>query len=197
VKRSIAFFDFDGTITTKDTMLELIKYHHGPFKYLAGFVVLSPLLVLMKAGIVSNHYAKEKMLSYFFGGMDIAKFNSICAGFEKEVIPSLIRPKAMERIQELRKMNVEIVVVSASAEQWVRGWCDRHGITLLASCLETRNGKVTGQLDGKNCHGEEKVKRIRDLYNLEDYGMIACFGDTKGDKPMLSLGNETFYKPFR
>ena len=70
-------------------------------------------------------------------------------------------------------------------------------LRLLGTKLMTRNGKITGKIDGKNCHGSEKVCRIEERYNLSDYTDIYCYGDTRGDKPMLELGTIKFYKPFR
>lgn len=197
MSRSIAFFDFDGTITTRDTMLELIRYRHGRLKFYLGFLALSPLMVFMKAGVISNQQAKEKMLGLFFGGMAIDQFNKTCSEFSRACIPQLLRPAAVETLAALRKAGTDVVLVSASAENWLADWCQLNGITLIASKLELVNGKLTGKLVGQNCHGEEKVSRIKKEFDLSLYDSIVCYGDTSGDKPMLALGTESFYKPFR
>jgi phosphoserine phosphatase len=59
------------------------------------------------------------------------------------------------------------------------------------------DGKITGNLMGNNCNGGEKVIRIKQLYDTQQYDEIYCFGDTGGDKPMLALATQSFYKPFR
>jgi phosphoserine phosphatase len=56
---------------------------------------------------------------------------------------------------------------------------------------------ITGRIEGKNCHGEQKVIRIQEEYNLSDYQEIYAYGDSSGDKPMLGLATNSFYKPFR
>ncbi len=38
---TIAFFDFDGTITRKDTLFEIIRYQKGPLALYAGMLLLS------------------------------------------------------------------------------------------------------------------------------------------------------------
>ncbi|RYY53917.1 MAG: haloacid dehalogenase-like hydrolase [Chitinophagaceae bacterium] len=197
MKKDIAFFDFDGTITTKDTMLELIRFHHGSFRFYAGFLALSPWMVMMKAGFISNQATKEKMLTLFFGGMPEQQFNDLCRRFAAEKIPALIRPAALEYIRIRQAEGTETVLVSASAENWLRDWCNDNHFALLASILEVKQGRITGKLVGINCHGDEKVCRIRAAYNLESYNRISCFGDTGGDRPMLALGNDPHYKPFR
>ena len=67
---------------------------------------------------------------------------------------------------------------------------------LLATELEITEGKITGKLRGKNCHGEEKVARIKAAYDLSKFENIFCYGDSEGDKPMLALATQAHYKPF-
>lgn len=197
MKKGIAFFDFDGTVTTKDTMLELIRYCKGNFAFYTGMGFLSFPIVAMKLGLITNHAAKERMLTFFFGGMNVEQFNQVCNDFTEKRLAGLIRPSALETINKLKEQEVEVVIVSASAQNWVKPWCDFHNLQLIATRLEIKNGALTGKITGNNCHGLEKVKRIKENFRLEQYQVIQCFGDTKGDRPMLALAHQAFYKPFR
>lgn len=47
-KEKIYCFDFDGTLTKKDTLIEFIKFSMGKTRFLMGFLLYSPILVLMK-----------------------------------------------------------------------------------------------------------------------------------------------------
>lgn len=89
------------------------------------------------------------------------------------------------------------MVVSASPENWIQKWSFSEGLELIASKLEVNNGKITGKILGKNCHGVEKLKRIKEKYIIEDYKVIYAYGDTSGDRPMLNVATHSFYKPFR
>lgn len=64
----LALFDFDGTITTKDTLVEFIKYAKGSHVYYLGLMVLSPMLLRYYLKLMPNDIAKEKMIAYFFRG---------------------------------------------------------------------------------------------------------------------------------
>jgi HAD superfamily hydrolase (TIGR01490 family) len=197
VKRRIAFFDFDGTITTKDTLLEIIKYQKGSFSFYLGFLLCSPFLVAYKLKIISNQKAKEITLRWFFGSTPEAFFREQCDAFAAERLTALIRPKALEEIARLKAANAEIVIVTASAAQWVQPWCRGHNLQLLATELEIKKERLTGKITGHNCHGREKVRRINAAYNLAEYDEVYGYGDTKGDKPMLALATFPFYRPFR
>ena len=197
MKKRIAFFDFDGTITTRDTLVEIIKFYKGSFKFNLGFIINSPFIIAWKAGIISNQAAKEKILHYFFGRLPVKTFQQRCDEFAVTQIPLLIRPKAMEEIEKLRASGAEVVIVSASAENWIQQWCSLHNLQLLGTKLQVKNDMLTGKIDNLNCHGEEKVNRIKAAFDLSQYDEIYCYGDTKGDKPMLGLATFSFYKPFR
>jgi len=195
--RKIAFFDFDGTITAKDTLFEVIKYQKGKAGFYIGFFVNAPLLAALKIGLVSNQFAKEKVLQYFFKGTELSSFQKACDLFIIEKLPAAIRPGAIAEIKKLQELGFEVVVVSASAENWIKKWSDKVGAKLIATQLETTDNLLTGKINGQNCNGEEKAIRIRSAYDISKYDEIYCYGDSSGDRAMLALATKAFYKPFR
>jgi len=195
--KKIAFFDFDGTITTKDTLFEVIKHQKGKVKFYTGLLINTPYLIGLKIKLITNQHAKEKILEYFFKGMELSPFQKACDDFATGFLPSIVRPGASAEIQKLKDLGFEVVVVSASAENWIKAWADKIGVQLIGSRLETINEKITGKIAGMNCNGAEKVVRISSAYDLSHYDEIYAFGDTSGDKPMLALATKSYYKPFR
>ncbi len=195
--KEIAFFDFDGTITSKDTLLELIKYQKGEARFYAGFLINAPVLAALKLNLVSNQFAKERVLQYFFKGIELSSFQKACDQFTTEKLLAMIRPGAIAEIKKLRDLGFEIVIVSASAENWIKSWSDKLGFRLIATQLEIVDKRLTGKVKGKNCNGEEKAIRIKSDYDLSQYDEIYAYGDSSGDKAMLGLATKAFYKPFR
>lgn len=194
---SIAFFDFDGTITTKDTLLEIIKYSKGNTKFITGFLKLSPWLLAMKMKLLSNQQVKQKVLTYFFSGDVEKELSSKCQSYLSSELPKILRPQALQEIERHKANSTIVVVVSASPELWVKEWCLQNDLLCIGTKLVTKNGLITGEIEGKNCYGQEKVNRIKQAFQLESFEEISCYGDTKGDKPMLSLATFSYYKPFR
>ena len=193
----IAFFDFDGTITSKDTLAEVLKFIKGKYNYYFGLLVLSPIIVSYKIGLLSNHRAKEILLSYFLKGMDAGKFNTLCREFTDKKLPHLLKKNALHEIRKHLQNRTPVIVISASPENWIFPWCSKFNIECIATKLEIKNGKLTGKIEGRNCSGLEKVKHIQTRYNLSDYKKIHAYGDSKDDLPMLNLATEKNYKPFR
>jgi phosphatidylglycerophosphatase C len=195
--KKIAFFDFDGTITTKDSLPEVIKFLKGRTAFYSGFFLNIHWFLAHQLNIISGDLLKEKILSYFFSGMPEKVFQERCDLFADSILPGLIRPGAIAEIDRLRKEGFEMAVVSASAENWIGPWTRRLSMELIATKLEVSNGLITGKMEGKNCKGDQKVVRIKERWGLAAYEAIYVYGDTAADKPMMALATRSFYKPFR
>lgn len=194
---NIAFFDFDGTITTDDSLLKFIRFVVGDMKFIIGLCVLSPMLVIYKLKLIPNYMAKQMMLSYFFKGMGEKEFMEVASKYSLEHIDTIVRSLAMERIQWHQAQGDKVIVVSASLECWLKPWCEKNALELLATKLRIENGIVTGQFLTKNCYGIEKENRIKEAYDLSSYEQIYAYGDSRGDREMLTLADTKEYKPFR
>lgn len=197
--RNIVVFDFDGTLTKKDTLLEFIKYCKGKKAFIIGFLLYSPLLIAYKLKLYPNWKIKQKIFSYFFKGMSLDKFNNLCNNFFKERHSNLLYESAVKKIDEYISTNTEVIIISASIENWVIPFGKYLKVNeVLGTKLETdKNGIITGKFLSKNCYGKEKVRRLRKIISdRESYNIIA-FGDSKGDKELLEFANIGHYKYFK
>lgn len=193
----LALFDFDGTISSKDSLEDFIRFAVGDVKYYMGLAVLSPILGLYVLKLMPNHVAKQKMMAHFFKDWEAERFKALATRYALEQLPNILRPKAMERIRWHQQQGHTVVVVSASIECWLQPWCEQIGVALLGTQLETQQNRLTGRFSSPNCYGEEKVHRLHAAYALETYSEIYAYGDSSGDKPMLQLATHPFYKPFQ
>jgi len=193
----LALFDFDGTITTKDSLGEFIRYAVGKRAYYAGLARLSPVLGAYVLKLLPNDLAKERMITYFFRGWEAARFRELAKEYALKKMECIIRPKALERIRWHQHRGDRVVVVSASMQCWLLPWCQKEGVELLATQLLVRQGKITGKFGTENCYGREKAVRVRTALDLSVYQVIYAYGDSSGDRELLELANRRFYKPFR
>jgi phosphatidylglycerophosphatase C len=196
-KKKLILFDFDGTITTKDTLVEFLMFYKGPISFVMGMLILSPIVLLYLLKIIPNWKGKQVVLRYFLGGENIELFNKRCHEFSQKTLPRLIRKGAVEAIQQHKQDGATVAVVTASAENWVNPWCQTQDIQCIGTQLEVVNGRITGNLCGANCYGPEKVKRIEKEFLLHEYEHIIAYGDSSGDKEMFTIAHKHHYKPFR
>ncbi|WP_024985763.1 HAD-IB family hydrolase [Prevotella veroralis] len=196
--KKVYAFDFDGTLTTKDTLLEFIRFARGNTAFLFGFLLFSPLLVLMKLKIYPNWKAKQRVFSWFFKGMLIDDFNHLCTEFALHN-KQLLRPKGMKAIKKAIEEGSQVVIISASIDNWVRPFFDEMGnnIIVVGTKIEVSNNYLTGKFITNNCYGVEKVRRLQALFPQRETYTLIAFGDSRGDKELLAYANQGFYKPFR
>ena len=193
---TLVLFDLDGTLTKKDTLSDFLKYFIGKPRYYSGIFFLSPVLLAYKLRLMPNYKAKEKLTTYFLKGVDSHKFQQIANDYSKGQLDKIIKSNALQRIKWHQERGHKIVVVSASMECWLREWCNKYNLDLVGTKLEWKNNKLTGNFLTRNCYGMEKVKRIKERYNLSDYEVIYAYGDSKGDKEMLNIADKRYYRYF-
>lgn len=202
MKKNLWLFDFDGTITTADTLLCFIRHACGRLRFAAGFALFSPLLVLMKLHLYPNYKAKERLFAWFFGGMGEAQFNAACARFATDN-RHLLRPKATRLIADILQKGEPVCIVSASIDNWVRPFFNDIAPQaelrpiIIGTQVEVRQGVITGRFTTHNCYGKEKVRRVQELFTNRNEYFITAFGDSRGDKEMLDYADKRFFKPFR
>ena len=173
----IAIFDFDGTVTTKDTLLEFIKFVRGPVSFYAGFLRYAPQLLAYKLGLYPNWKVKQQIFSHFFKGMRLEDFNRLCEEFFQKEGKALVRQ-------------------SARIYNWIKPFASDLGIRdILSTEIEVDGeGCLTGFFSNKNCYGQEKfVRLLEQIPDLENNYLIV-YGDSKGDSQLLKYANESHYR---
>jgi HAD superfamily hydrolase (TIGR01490 family) len=120
-------------------------------------------------------------------------------GDQGVIIPQInvvVKKTAMQRINWHKQEGHKVVIVSASFDDVLKNWCDMNALDLIATKIEVRDGKLTGKFYSKNCYGPEKVKRVKEKYNLTGFEYIYAYGDSRGDREMLALADEGYYDFF-
>jgi phosphatidylglycerophosphatase C len=196
MKRKIAVFDFDGTITTRDSLIEFIKFTNGTVSLALGLFLFSPLLILYKLKLYPNWKVKQRLFNYFYGGMEYAHFKELGNQFA-QVIEKFIRPKALKQINNILDANDSLYIISASIDEYVRPWCELHNVNhVICTQIEVRDNKLTGRFMTENCYGEEKVNRLLKEEPLRNEYYLVAYGDNQGDKELIELADEGYYNKF-
>ena len=196
-RETIVVFDFDGTITRKDTLFEFIKFSKGNRQFYFGFMLFLPLTIAMKLKIFPNWKIKQSLFSYFYKDVSIEDFNNWCKKFSFE-IDKIVRPKAIETLKFHENNDDKIVIISASIENWIKFWAEKAGVdTVLATKIETdEKSVITGSFSTKNCYGQEKVNRLLSEFPNRDKYQLIAYGDSRGDKELIDFADKGYYNKF-
>jgi phosphoserine phosphatase len=118
------------------------------------------------------------------------EFNAFCQRFA-DSHRHILRKDLYDRLMEAKKNGNEVVVVTASPENWVSRLVPEFKV--LGTKMEF-NPCFTGRFLTPNCYAQEKVNRILEAYpELKTDGnryRVTAFGDSRGDKEMLEFADE-------
>ena len=194
--RPLVAFDFDGTLTSRDSFLAFLAWRAGARRYAAGVLGLAP-----DAAAYLFHSdrgrLKAALIRRFLAGVPRAELERQAKTFAGLEAPSLFRPDAVRAWRRWQGEGARLVIVTASPEPVIAPFAKGLGADALIATrlIYDAEGRVTGGLDGPNCRGPEKVRRLREVFG-PDVQLEAAYGDTAGDREMLTLAEEQGMKVF-
>ncbi len=193
----LALFDFDGTITLRDTFIDFVRFSLGWRAFVSGIAQLSPSIAAFSLGVLNSTSFKDIYLSHYFKGLPEERFEHYCQSYAVNVLPTIVKPDAVERIKWHKDQGHRVIVVTASVRNWINAWCEQGELELISSELVFQNGMVTGRLASLDCVGKEKVRRIKEQVEISDYETIFAYGNSKGDEEMLKIADKKYYRNFK
>ncbi|WP_294281605.1 HAD family hydrolase [uncultured Chryseobacterium sp.] len=188
-------FDFDGTITYKDTMFMYLRFY-DPARFRMQFLRHVPLFILLKLKLAETEKVKKSFIGSILKGQTQEKIEKKAQQFFEQHYPKIIRENALDFIHNMDRESTRSLLVTASLDIWAKPFAEALQMQLVATKAEFRNGIFTGNFIGKNCNGKEKLVRIQEEIHDAKFDKIIAFGDTSGDKYMLRWANEGHYQFF-
>ncbi len=195
-QKVVAAFDFDVTITTKDTFVPFLTRAFGRERVRLAFLRLAPEAARVLVGLSDRDRFKGRLVRALFAGDSVARLRETGREHAREII-NWVRPEARQRIEWHKRRGDRLVMVSASLDLYLDPVADALGFDDLLCTSPSVNYMVfDGGLVGKNCRGPEKVSRLTNLLgNLSEYELHA-YGDSEGDREMLAVANHAYLRVF-
>ena len=192
----IVAFDFDGTLTIRDSFTEFLRWRAGPGAWMLGLVKLAPA-VAAYARDRDRGRIKAASVREFLLGVDRAMLEADAARFADHIWPRFMRPDAMKTWNEWGERGAHRVIVTASPTSTVAPFARKLGADALLGTefVFDADDRITGEFAGPNCRAEEKVRRLKAAYG-QDMVLTAAYGDTSGDTEMLAMAQEPGFRVF-
>lgn len=191
----LAVFDFDGTLTNRHTFWRYIRFIHGPYFFWVNIFFLSPLIFTVLLGIIPIMQARRKFIHHFLSGIDIEIEKAMAKYYVNEYLPLYLRPQALRRLDWHQSQGHLVALVSNSPENYLKIWGKQINFDIVCGTrLGIHGKKLSGDVVGRDCVGEEKVRRLREILPDLDRYQIYVYGDSSGDYPMLSIATFPFYR---
>ena len=168
-------YDFDNTIIKGDSSIKFIKYS----------LVRHPIMLSITS---------FKALKEYIKGSSLGNVKSELFSFVKKLpdLDSYINKFILKNKKHIKKFYLERqkendVVISASFDFIIIPFCHSIGIkNVIATKYDTKKGCIIG----KNCKGEEKVKRFRKVYS--NAKVFEAYSDSLSDTPMFILAKKAY-----
>ena len=188
--KKLYIFDFDGTITKRDSFILFSMFSVSCTSFIKYWIkTLVYFFFIEKSKLKEDFFLFHKDINIFV-------FNQMCLNFVEKKMKKHIKKSFFNYVNKIGD-DSELVIVSASIKNYLEPWCDEMGFKLISTELNVIDDKLTGKFSSLNCNGFEKVKRIKESYDLTLYDEIHVFGNSKGDLPMIELGSHKYYKFFK
>lgn len=187
-------FDFDGTLTKRDTLPLFLKFCR-PVYFYVQFLKHLPVFVFWKLRLITSENIKQSFVSSLLKGQTKEHLNFMATRFFEKYHTSIFHDTALEFFKQLDG-TADVYIVTASLDIWTKPFAEFFNAGLISTKAQFSDGVFTGGFVGKNCNGKEKVNRIREAIDLSKYDKTFAFGDTKGDRAMLEWADESYFKFF-
>ena len=195
-KSIVAYFDFDGTLTNKDTLLPFLIHAIGWSKFILNLPRLLPVVILYLFNIISNEEAKDRALIILIRGYSFTVLDEKAKSFALLKLGKYLKPEIFSRLEYHFEHCHTIILVSANLALYLNHFARMHEIDdVIATEVEFVDQVCTGYLATHNCYGPEKVSRIkaylaqRQISYTYSYG----YGNSHGDNELLDYVDEGYF----
>jgi len=194
VRPVVAAFDVDGTLTTRDCVTPFLRRAAGP--RLVTTLLAHPL-ALAAAGIHRDRDRLKELACRALRGIDAAELDALGRTFAQEVASQWLRDDTTARLRRHRELGHTVILASASFDAYLGPLGEALEVDgIVCTRLERgSDGRLTGRLDGQNCRGPEKARRVREW--LAETGLadavLWAYGDSAGDHPLLDAADHAVW----
>ena len=194
--RPLVAFDFDGTLTHTDSVMAYLKFSVGPMSYY-GRALSRPLELCDSVFGNRDGSSKLSLINAILGPMSESAFKLSIAKFHDQFSERIFRKDALERWRWHGDQGHERIIVSGSLQPLLLPFAEILGADLLIATeakIDTSQDQLMSL--GPNCVRAEKVRRLQQAYG-DNVKLISAYGDTRGDREMLAIADQAFYRLFK
>lgn len=195
-RQTIAVFDFDGTLSDRHTFWRYLRFIATPPVFWTKVLCfLLPEIVGVLLGRRNLMDARAGFIGLFLADMPAEVEAGHARRFIAGPLRNWIRPEALRRLAWHQQQGHLTVLVSNAPENYLLDWGKSVGFDRVCGTrLGTRNGRLTGEVDGDNCVNAEKVRRLIQTVGPLDRCFIYAYGDSDGDTELLAAADRPFYR---
>jgi HAD superfamily phosphoserine phosphatase-like hydrolase len=196
----IAIYDLDRTVLRKPTFTLFLlwaAWREAPWRLL-----LLPALAALMIGYALRLYGRDRFkpaaIRLMLGAsIAPARAETLATRFAAWRVPRDVPPGAAASIARDRAEGYRLLMATAAPEFYAGAIADALGFDAIVASRHRRDaaGNWLPNLDGANCYGEEKARRVAEWLAAHTPGGAAhvrAYSDHVSDAPTFALANESW-----
>lgn len=196
----VAIYDLDRTVLRKPTFTLFLlwaAWREAPWRLL-----LLPALAALMIGYALRLYGRDRFKPAAIRlmlGVSIApaRAGKLAADFAAWRVPRDVPPGAAACIARDRAEGYRLLMATAAPEFYAGAIADALGFDAIVASRHRRDsaGNWLPLLDGPNCYGEEKARRVAEWLAANaavPAARIRAYSDHVSDAPTFALANEAW-----
>ena len=191
--RVAAVFDLDGTVTSNDTYVAFLLSSAARRPWRLPWLATLPWAYgVHRLGLRDNAWLKATALWATAAGAEGEWTGRVAERLVRRSILPRVRPRAERRIESHRRQGHRLVLATASFDIYVDRLARQLGFDDWVCTHADRDdrGRLSGRIRGRNCHGPEKLTRLRTLFATRGEWWIIGYSDHVSDLPLLEWSDE-------
>lgn len=198
--RKVAAFDFDGTVSRRDTLVPFVARFAGANRSARGSIGTGwDAVVRRRVPRRDRDAVKEHMIRRLLTGRDARDLDRAAGVYATKLIDGVLRPEMVDEIRRHVAAGHETLFVSASLANYLRPIARYLGMAdVIAVELEVSDGLVSGTMLGPNVRAAEKARRLRRWLGAPPDGPLEgielwAYGNSSGDLELLELADHAYW----
>lgn len=189
--KTLALFDFDGTLYPHDSFTGFIFYALPKWHIIKRGIPVIPWISAYYLKLYPAHKMRPKLYKAMFKNVPNDDIQKLSRPYVKKMIERL-DPNLLNQLRQHQQLNHDVALVSASIDLYLKECSEQLKIQLICSQVEIKNDVLTGRYTTLDCSLDQKKQRVLDHYAFNEYTQVYAYGNSHEDEEMLSLAQHTF-----
>ena len=198
--RHVAAFDFDGTLTRRDTLVPFLVRVSGRTRFAQVCTQLGLLGARRRVDLRDRDELKIEMIRRLFVGRSEDQLRELGRIYARDLVANELDPDVLTRLELHRDARHEILFVSASLVYYLDPIAEQFGLQGVIAVEPTvEDGRLTGALTHPNVRAEQKAVRLREWMGAPPTGPLDgvdlwAYGNSSGDHALLELARHRYWR---
>ncbi len=189
---TLALFDFDGTLCQQDSFTGFMSFVLSKPVLYRKCLKIFPQIAAYYSRIYPAHQMRPLLYKTLLSGKNSKIIQQLGQQYALSLYQHHLNDRVLEQLHWHKQQQHRVVIVSASLDLYLQPLAELLNIELICTQVEQQQ-YLSGKYLSPDCSCEEKVTRVKQLFDLDTYCHIYAYGNSKEDYAMLNCATQAFW----